>query len=139
MLPLFAYGTLTFPEVISVVIGRVPSSQPAEIHGYKNCCVRGKSFPGLIYAGRGVVRGVLYFGLTGDDWAKLNAFEDEFYQLEQVGVITEHVSQPAKAYIVPPQNAAVLTSEIWDPEIFRRDFLPHYLSGTINPFSNPPL
>src|SRR4051812_41152032 len=77
-LPLFAYGPLMFPEVITRVIGRTPAGIPAEVTGYKNCCVSGRSFPGLLHTGVGKVTGVLYRGLSLEEWAKLDAFEDDF-------------------------------------------------------------
>ena len=42
--PLFAYGTLMFPEIIQAVIGRVPDQQPAMIAGYRRLVVAGELF-----------------------------------------------------------------------------------------------
>ncbi|CAN5425918.1 hypothetical protein BH09VER1_BH09VER1_30050 [soil metagenome] len=131
-LPLFAYGTLMFPEVISAVVGRAPVGLAAEIAGYRNCAVKDHSFPGLLYAGEGIVTGVLYPGLSLTEWAKLDAFEDDFYRLQKVEVMTEGKPRAALAYIVPPENADVLTQETWDAEAFRRDLLPRYMSGTVS-------
>lgn len=138
-LPLFAYGTLMFPEVISAVVGRSPAGLAAEIVGYKNYCVKSRSFPGLLYVGEGTVTGVLYPGLSREEWRKLDAFEDGFYQLRAVAVIAKGGEHKALAYIVPPENAEVLTQETWNPEAFRSDFLARYLTGTVRLYSSTEL
>lgn len=130
-LPLFAYGTLMFAEVISAVIGRVPAGLSADIFGYKNCCVKERSFPGLLHVGDGSVTGLLYPELSLGEWEKLDNFEDDFYRLQKVMVTAGSRSRPALAYVVPPEHADVLTPETWDPATFRRDFLARYLAGSI--------
>ncbi len=42
--PLFAYGSLRFPEVLEVLLGRVPSTKPAEAEGWRVI-----PLPGLVY------------------------------------------------------------------------------------------
>ncbi len=138
-LPLFAYGTLMFPEVISAVVGRSPAGLAAKIEGYKNCSVKDRSFPGLLHTGGGTVTGVLYPGLSLAEWAKLDAFEDDFYRLQEVVVTVDGGERKALAYIVPPENAHVLTEETWNPEAFRSDFLARYLTGTVRLYSSTEL
>lgn len=138
-LPLFAYGTLMFPEVISAVVGRAPQGLAAEIAGYKNCGVKNRSFPGLLHTGEENVTGILYPGLSLNEWAKLDAFEDDFYRLQEVTVTVEGAARRALAYVVPLENADVLTQETWDAEAFRRDFLARYLTGTVRLYSSTEL
>jgi gamma-glutamylcyclotransferase (GGCT)/AIG2-like uncharacterized protein YtfP len=122
-LPLFAYGTLIFPAVIQSVIGRVPTSRPATIQGYRRLEVTGESFPGLIQGDGASIEGLLYFDLGKDEWERLTAFEDDFYDLEEVTVFSAQGTVHALAYIVPPARKSLLSEEAWDPEDFRNNHL----------------
>ena len=130
-LPLFAYGTLMFPTVIQSVIGRVPTSRPATIAGYRRFEVTGESFPGLIEGDGTSIEGLLYFDLGKDEWERLTAFEDDFYNLEEVAVSSAQETVHALAYIVPAARKTVLSEKAWDPEDFRKNHLvPFSRSGS---------
>ena len=86
-MPLFAYGSLMFAPVIEFVIGRVPECCPAIIEGYRRLEVVGEVFPGIIKeSGGDKVEGVLYANICEAEWQRLTAFEDDFYEIEQVSV-----------------------------------------------------
>jgi gamma-glutamylcyclotransferase (GGCT)/AIG2-like uncharacterized protein YtfP len=121
--PLFAYGTLMFPAVIQCVVGRVPTSRPAIILGYRRLEVTGESFPGLIEGDGASIEGLLYFDLAKNEWERLTAFEDDFYDLAEVTVISAQETVEALAYIVPPARKSILSEKAWDPEDFRRNHL----------------
>jgi gamma-glutamylcyclotransferase (GGCT)/AIG2-like uncharacterized protein YtfP len=121
--PLFAYGTLMFPAVIQSVVGRVPTSRPATILGYRRLEVTGESFPGLIEGDGASIEGLLYFDLAKNEWERLTAFEDDFYDLAEVTVISAQETVHALAYIVPPARKSILSEKAWDPEDFRRNHL----------------
>lgn len=121
--PLFAYGTLMFPAVIQSVVGRVPMSRPATIQGYRRLEVTGESFPGLIEGDGASIEGLLYFDLGKDEWERLTAFEDDFYDLEEVTVFSAQETVHALAYIVPPARKSVLSGKAWNPEDFRKNHL----------------
>ena len=127
-MPLFAYGTLMFAPVIRSVIGRVPECCPAAINGYRRLEVVGELFPGLIRAsGDAKVEGILYLSLSQLEWERLTAFEDDFYELEQLSVICPDGGRVALGYVVPPSRRSILSGKPWDAEFFRAEYLPRFL------------
>ena len=116
--PLFAYGTLMFPAVIKFVIGRVPDFRPAIISGYQRFKVAGESFPGLIREDGTSVEGLVYASLTGEEWKRLIAFEDDFYELQEVIVECPETNVSALAFIVPTSRKALLSDKTWNPDFF---------------------
>jgi Gamma-glutamyl cyclotransferase, AIG2-like len=112
-----------FPPVVQSVIGRVPDGHPAAVEGYRRLEVAGEVFPGLIKASGSRVEGVLYLDLSKDDWERLTAFEDDFYELEEVTVFSSGAVVEALAYVVPPSRRSLLSEKAWDPESFRKNHL----------------
>jgi hypothetical protein len=53
----FVYGTLMAPEVLKVLIARVPPLRPATLKGHMRCRVRGEVFPAIIPDAASEVRG----------------------------------------------------------------------------------
>lgn len=128
--PLFAYGTLMFPDVIAAVIGRVPVAQPASASGFERREVAGQCYPGLVRSLReNTVSGLLYEGLTTREWAELNAYEGEFYELTEIRVSRDGREEAALAYLVPESRRSLLGDAHWDPETFRRLRLASYVAG----------
>jgi gamma-glutamylcyclotransferase (GGCT)/AIG2-like uncharacterized protein YtfP len=120
---LFAYGTLMFPAVIHSVIGRIPRAEPAVVKGYRRLAVRGEKFPGLVRDGQEAVPGLLYQDLSADEWKRLNAFEDEFYDLREVCAHCSAGAIAALAYLVPPSRRSVLSEKPWNPHRFEEFLL----------------
>lgn len=83
---LFAYGTLQFPEVLEALLGRVPTLEPAELTGWRAAALPRRLYPGLVAAARGLARGAVLSGLTVAEWAILDAFEDDEYDLRRVRI-----------------------------------------------------
>ncbi|WP_433760553.1 gamma-glutamylcyclotransferase family protein [Nocardia sp. CA-135398] len=81
---LFVYGTLQFPEVLVELIGRCPELVSAELVGWRAAALPGRVYPGLVPAAGGVARGVVLSGLDAGEWAVLDAFEDDEYELRRV-------------------------------------------------------
>ena len=121
--PLFAYGTLMFPAVIKSVIGRIPDTRSAVIKGYRRLEVAGELFPGLIRENDERVEGLVYVDITRDEWERLTAFEDDFYELQKVTVDCLGTNVSALAYIVPPSRKSVLSDKVWNPDFFRENHL----------------
>lgn len=123
-MPLFAYGTLMFAPVIRSVIGRVPECCPAAINGYRRLQVLGELFPGLVRAsGNAKVEGILYSNISELEWERLTAFEDDFYELEQISVLCPEGERLALAYVVPLSRRSILSEKPWDAEFFREQYL----------------
>lgn len=130
---LFAYGTLMFPAIIGEVIGRIPPGRPGVVHGYQRLEVAGHSFPGLIAdpSSAGVpVNGILYHDLSAAEWQRLDDFEDDFYVLSEIPVLTpEGNTVTALVYLVPESARNVLSDRPWSGERFQQTHLGTFLSG----------
>ncbi|WP_406279865.1 gamma-glutamylcyclotransferase [Nocardia sp. NBC_00881] len=83
---LFAYGTLQFPEVLTVLLGRVPSLEPAELTGWRAAVLPRRVYPGLVLASGELTPGAVLAGLSAAEWMILDAFEDDEYDLRRVRV-----------------------------------------------------
>lgn len=81
---LFVYGTLQFPEVLLPLLGRCPDLAPVELTGWRAAALPGRVYPGLVSSVRATVRGVVLSGLSAGEWAVLDAFEDDEYDLRPV-------------------------------------------------------
>jgi gamma-glutamylcyclotransferase (GGCT)/AIG2-like uncharacterized protein YtfP len=115
--PLFVYGTLQFPEVLTELIGRCPQLDPASVLGWRVAALPGRVYPGLVPDSGGLARGVLLSGLTAAEWEVLDEFEDVEYELRQVPVVdrVESVSTYVWTAEVEPGN--------WQADRFAIDHL----------------
>ena len=82
---LFVYGTLRIPEVLEVLLGRVPTMDPATAEGWRVAALPGVPYPGLV-AADGKAEGILLRGLRSDEWRILHEYEDELYDLRLVAL-----------------------------------------------------
>jgi gamma-glutamylcyclotransferase (GGCT)/AIG2-like uncharacterized protein YtfP len=83
--PLFAYGTLRFPEVLDALLGRVPDHTPAAAAGWRVAALAGQVYPVLV-PGQGTATGILITGLSAAEWRIIDAYEDDFYGLEPLSL-----------------------------------------------------
>ena len=111
----FTYGTLMFPEVWQAVVGREFASVEGTASGYAIYRVRDAVFPGIVAASElDRVRGVVYLDVDPQSLARLDLFEDDFYRRETVWVeCGDGQRRAANAYVIPPENCHVLTTETW--------------------------
>ena len=133
----FTYGTLMFPEVWQAVVGRDFASLRGHITGYHIYRVADAVFPGIVQCPPAddclppsplppppstSVAGVVYLDVDAESLARLDRFEDDFYDRGPVPVHCADSRQlEAAAYIVPDKNRHVLTDKPWTAE----DFLAH--------------
>lgn len=129
---LFAYGTLTFPEVWQRIAVCEVISEPARLNGFAIYRVRDAVFPGIVRAREAdVVRGVLYRELDEETLFELDMYESDFYQRESVWVTTEKDEVvECQSYVVPQNRRQLLTDEPWDAKWFAEHELKNYLHGT---------
>ena len=76
------------------MIGRIPSFEPAILHGYHRYRIRGEQYPAIYQTENGTtsVRGIFCHGLSECEMEKLDAWEDDEYVRIQVIVDVEMVS-----------------------------------------------
>jgi Gamma-glutamyl cyclotransferase, AIG2-like len=118
---LFVYGPLLFPEVLRVLLGRVPDGTPTALAGWRVAPLPGQLDPCLVPA-EAVARGQLITGLTQHEWQALDAFVHRECDLRPV-TLTD--GRDAWAYVCPDPAAA--SSGEWDTEAFERDHFVDYL------------
>jgi gamma-glutamylcyclotransferase (GGCT)/AIG2-like uncharacterized protein YtfP len=116
----FTYGTLMFPEVWQAVVGRSFATVEGTAAGFEVFRVRDAVFPGIVAAaGARSVPGVVYLDVDKESTARLDRFEDAFYERRAISVdCRDGQRRMAEAYVVPPANRSLLTSEPWGRESF---------------------
>ncbi len=128
----FAYGSLILPEVWEAVTGECHRSEPGWISGYVRRTVRGATYPGIVTddssGASERIDGAIYYDVGTDALAALDEFESDFY----VRVALEAHDGRGKvlrceAYLVPPENAHLLSEEVWDLDRFRSEHLAEFL------------
>ena len=128
---LFVYGTLQFEPVLDALLSRVPPIAPGVLAGHAVVGLAGASYPGLVVSrGRGTpARGFVCRSLEMDEWALIDAWEDDFYELVEVSVV-----EPTGAvvtcltYRLPEGMAG---SGTWSARRFEDRDLAAFVSGTI--------
>ena len=121
--PLFVYGSLLFPEVMHVLIGRDPERTPDVVQGWSVVAIPGKMYPGLVQDGRVAAPGHLLTDLTWREWRILDAFESDFYELRWV------VTQGHAAAWVYAGDGGYGFSGLWDSVKFEQESLERYLKS----------
>jgi gamma-glutamylcyclotransferase (GGCT)/AIG2-like uncharacterized protein YtfP len=116
----FTYGSLMFPEVWSVVVGREFKTVAGTAAAYSIFRVRDAVFPGIMAAGAEcVVSGLVYLDVDMESIARLDRFEDDFYdRLDMTVDCGDGKQLKAGAYVVPAKNGHLMTSEPWTAEEF---------------------
>ncbi len=122
---LFVYGTLRAPSIWEAVTG-LSFDQcggiPATLDGYRIAKVAGGEFPGIARSEvpDDVVKGQLMQGFTEAAMARLDSYEDAFYDRIEVDVDADSGDrETAWVYVIPDSLAAkVLSPESWDFDEF---------------------
>jgi hypothetical protein len=118
---LFACGTLALPEVLRVLLGRVPDSTPVAAEGWRVTTIPGRVEP-VIVAAEAIAHGQLITDLNGQEWRVIDAFEDHTHDLRRI-TLTD--GRSAWAYVCPETGG--VAAEDWDEEQLGRDELTAYL------------
>jgi gamma-glutamylcyclotransferase (GGCT)/AIG2-like uncharacterized protein YtfP len=116
----FTYGTLMFPEIWQTVVGRSFETVEGTAAGFEVFRVRDAVFPGIAAgAGSCSASGVVYLDVDSESTARLDRFEDDFYERQGIAVdCIDGQRRMAEAYVVPSAKRSVLTSEPWGRESF---------------------
>jgi len=119
--PLFVYGSLLFPEVLQVLLGRVPHSIDASAPGWRVAALHDRVYPALV-PGPGSARGLLLIDLSQAEWQVLDDFEAKMYDLRLIALSD---GRQGLAYVC--DDAAEACSHDWDRNRFASDHLPAYV------------
>ena len=130
MQPLFVYGTLLFPEVLKMLLGRIPRRAKAVLTGYRRCSIHDgpsiRLYPAIFPEEQAVVEGELLLDLSAAERQVLDAYEGADYLKVQVQVYAEGQSRQAEAYVWQMGKRGQLRGD-WDPEYFKTHHLQSYL------------
>ena len=118
---LFVYGTLQFPEVLEVLLGRIPQIGAAVLVGWRAAALARRTYPGLIPATT-TVRGMLLTGLTDDEVVLLDEYESGPYDLRKVALTG---GRDAWAYVWT--DASSVLAADWSADLFAADQLPGFV------------
>jgi gamma-glutamylcyclotransferase (GGCT)/AIG2-like uncharacterized protein YtfP len=116
----FTYGSLMFPAVWERVVRGRYRSAPVLLEHYARYAIRSETYPGMVVLPGMQVAGVLYYEVSENDLAALDAFEGAEYRREQVRVTTTDggkVDAHTYVYLLPEK----LSSDSWEPERFQME------------------
>ena len=129
MLPLFVYGTMRDPEVLSLVLGRPEGAVEREgawLQGARLARVSDETYPMLVSDPGASVEGELLVGLSGADRARIRFFEGDEYAVDEARIRTHSAATVAAELFVLTGTANA--AEPWSLETWQRDhragFLP---------------
>ncbi|MGV8952759.1 MAG: gamma-glutamylcyclotransferase family protein [Cypionkella sp.] len=112
--PLFAYGTLRDPDILSALLGRsLPASRciAATAPGFRAVHFPARVYPALLAAPGAEAAGLLLHGLTPAELAVLDAFEGDEYRRGEITVLT--ASGPVAAQVYLPTATLSPDAEPW--------------------------
>jgi len=127
---LFAYGTLEIPAVMYAVTGQHHPAEAAVLPDYRRYMLANKHYPGIVPQLNADVDGMLYRNLSPQIWRRLDRYEDDFYQRQQVTVLSRRGELiEAWTYIVPVACQHLLSQTSWDRRYFTKHRLRRFLAG----------
>ncbi|MEZ5504849.1 MAG: gamma-glutamylcyclotransferase family protein [Gammaproteobacteria bacterium] len=116
---LFVYGTLQLPEKLQSLLGRVPSLEPATLHGYRCGLVARADFPGIVPQPDSVVNCQVLAPLTQAELELLDQYEGELYQRLRVTVVADRGPVTVWVYAIAPWAWGRVTDQAWTVEAYR--------------------
>jgi gamma-glutamylcyclotransferase (GGCT)/AIG2-like uncharacterized protein YtfP len=119
MVNLFSYGSLMCSDIMSKVTDCHLDYCQAVLNNFFRSKMHGREYPGIVEQPEAQVSGVLYRKLSPKALQRLDAFEGEMYQRQEVEVMTkEHGIAVAMTYVIKPRYRDQLTDEEWDFSYF---------------------
>lgn len=101
-------------DIMFKVAGHQLEFTSANLSNFFRSKIRNRDYPGIIAQPGALVPGVLYFCLSKEAIRRLDVFEGEMYQRQDVEVITEKDdSASAMTYVIKPQYKELLDNKEW--------------------------
>ncbi|WIA13284.1 hypothetical protein OEZ85_006869 [Tetradesmus obliquus] len=130
----FVYGTLMAPEVLKLLIKRVPESRAATLKGYARYRVKGQVFPAIIPStSESKVKGMVLMELSRSELHILDVYEsEEYYRATVEPELEDGSTTPADVYVWKDEHKGqlLLQQPDWDYSQFMQQHLPAYLDMT---------
>ncbi len=115
MTNLFTYGSLMCSDIMAKVADCRPNCTPATLHDFFRAKVHNEEYPGIVPLQDSMVAGLLYLGLTAEALDRLDIFEGEMYQRQEVALLTENNPRTkAMTYVIKPEYRHLLTDKEWN-------------------------
>lgn len=117
--------------MLSLVVGRMPSTLPGTLFGYTRYAIKERVYPGIVRTEpKAAVQGLLVTELSDKEMQQLDAFEDDDYirSLEPIAAAGgEKVD--AYCYVWKDELKNELKPTPWD---YDKDFMPHIDDYLVN-------
>lgn len=113
-----------WPEVLESVMGRRLAGTRAVLNGYTRRRVKGQHYPVVYPAAEDAVEGVLYEGLTAQEFRALDAFEGAEYDRVEL----DFDGTPAFVYVLSDDWKHIADSRCWKPEDLQPEHLAQFCS-----------
>jgi gamma-glutamylcyclotransferase (GGCT)/AIG2-like uncharacterized protein YtfP len=128
----FAYGTLTFPQVMERVTGRLFESTPAILQGYARSHLRGETFPGLIEEATSATDGLLWLDLDAESLSTIEGFEGDWYERRAVQVVVGEQPRDAVTFVLKREQRHRVSRRRWIRSRFEQRYLQRFLLDCSN-------
>ena len=113
----FTYGSLMLPSIFQRVVGRCAQSVKASLTHWRRVQVAHASYPAAYPSQGSQIEGILWLGLSPDEFVRLDRFEGSDYHRVQVEVTTlTGLVYPAEIYQWARSDG--LRHEPWDAAWF---------------------
>ncbi|ABV94051.1 NUDIX hydrolase [Dinoroseobacter shibae DFL 12 = DSM 16493] len=115
MTDIFVFGTLRDLSLLEIVLGQLPERREGWLLGARTVCAAGHDFPISIPAAPSDRSpGLLLIGLSADDIARLDFYEDGFGYLRRTATVTCADGTLRQAQLYRPTDDALRPGGPWD-------------------------
>uniref|UniRef100_A0A1J3C8L5 Putative gamma-glutamylcyclotransferase n=1 Tax=Noccaea caerulescens TaxID=107243 RepID=A0A1J3C8L5_NOCCA len=127
----FVYGSLQEPQVVYVLLNRIPDHVSAVLSGFHRFRLKGRIYPTILPDGTRQVTGKVLKGITDDELKLLDDFEDVEYDRKSVQVVLADTSEKLQVgtYVWRNKNDPDLYGE-WDFEEWKRHDSEDFITAT---------
>ncbi len=126
----FVSGPLMFKEVFQAVTGKTFPAQSGLLHGYAQFAIRDEGQAAMIPFPDRAVDGVVYIDVDAEALARMDAFQGNRFEREEVTVESEAGAWlEAEAYCLKLRRRKVLSVDDWDEDVFRDNHLKKVLAS----------
>ena len=139
----FAYGTLTFAQVMETVTGMAFTCESALLPGFARYGLRGESYPALVPEAARATDGILWRDVDDASLQQLDAFEGAWYERAIVSVLVgdppdESAPVEAVTYVLVETQHRRLNRRRWSRDRFETHHLAQFLKWyRSNPSPSP--
>ena len=116
----FTYGTLMFPEVWQMVVGRTFPTVKASLDCHSVLKIHGAVYPGMVRTDdASIAQGLAYLDVDAAAFKRLDLFEGDTYSRELVTITcADGHERDAYTYLVRDDQRHVLTGNPWTAQEF---------------------